>query len=144
MTLNEEVAKQNIEDIGVNLPGVVVESSYSVEDDELIITKGKAGVKIDTEKLLNEIKERLNDVNLKEEIIEIPVLNKEPESIDIDKIHEEIYTEAKDAYYTKNPFAVYPYPLQHFIIPVIFVLVLLCASLNELNLLITIEDFMSI
>ena len=63
MTLNEEVAKQNIEDIGVNLPGVVVESSYSVEDDELIITKGKAGVKIDTEKLLNEIKERLNDVN---------------------------------------------------------------------------------
>lgn len=101
MTLNEEVAKQNIEDIGVNLPGVVVESSYSVEDDELIITKGKAGVKIDTEKLLNEIKERLNDVNLKEEIIEIPVLNKEPESIDIDKIHEEIYTEAKDAYYTK-------------------------------------------
>ena len=108
MTLNEEVAKQNIEDIGVNLPGVVVESSYSVEDDELIITKGKAGVKIDTEKLLNEIKERLNDVNLKEEIIEIPVLNKEPESIDIDKIHEEIYTEAKDAYYTKNPFAVYP------------------------------------
>ena len=108
MTLNEEVAKQNIEDIGVNLPGVVVESSYSVEDDELIITKGKAGVKIDTEKLLDEIKERLNDVNLKEEIIEIPVLNKEPESIDIDKIHEEIYTEAKDAYYTKNPFAVYP------------------------------------
>ena len=108
MTLNEEVAKQNIEDIGVNLPGVVVESSYSVEDDELIITKGKAGVKIDTEKLLNEIKERLNDVNLKEKIIEIPVLNKEPESIDIDKIHEEIYTEAKDAYYTKNPFAVYP------------------------------------
>ena len=58
MTLNEEVAKQNIEDIGVNLPGVVVESSYSVEDDELIITKGKAGVKIDTEKY-NKIKSEL-------------------------------------------------------------------------------------
>ena len=43
MSLNEEVAKQTIEDINVNLPGVIIESSYSIEDDELIITKGKAG-----------------------------------------------------------------------------------------------------
>ena len=28
--------------------------------------------------------------------------------IDIDKIHNEIYKEAKDAYYTKNPFTIYP------------------------------------
>ena len=108
MTINEEVTKQNIEDIGVNLPGVVIESSYSVEDDELIITKGKEGIVIDTDKLLESIKNELKDINIKEQIIEIPVLNKEPEKIDIDKIHDEIYKEAKDAYYTKNPFAVYP------------------------------------
>mgnify|MGYP003376426950 FL=1 len=35
-------------------------------------------------------------------------MQKEPEPINIDKIHEEIYTEAKDAYYTKSPFTVYP------------------------------------
>ena len=40
--------------------------------------------------------------------MEIPVINKEPDPIDIDKIHSEIYTEAKDAYYTKDPFTVYP------------------------------------
>lgn len=108
MTINEEVTKQNIEDIGVNLPEVVIESSYSVEDDELIITKGKEGIVIDTDKLLESIKNELKDINIKEQIIEIPVLNKEPEKIDIDKIHDEIYKEAKDAYYTKNPFAVYP------------------------------------
>lgn len=108
MTLDEDVAKQTIEDIGVNLPGVIIESSYAVEEDELIITKGKAGVVIDTEELLNKVKNKLNDVNSSEDYIEIPVNQKEPEPIDIDKIHEEIYTEAKDAYYTKDPFTIYP------------------------------------
>lgn len=108
MSLNEEVTEQSINDIGVNLPGVVIESSYSVEDDELIITKGKAGISINTEKLLEKVKEKLNDINSKDDFIEIPVIQKEPEKIDIDKIHEEVYKEAKDAYYTKDPFAVYP------------------------------------
>ena len=108
LELNEEVTRQTIEGMNVNLPGVVIESSYSIEDDELIITKGKAGVMIDTENLLNKVKENLTDINIKENLIEIPVINKEPEAIDIDKIHEEVYKEAQDAYYTKDPFAVYP------------------------------------
>ena len=108
MTLNEEVTKQAIEDIGVNLPGVIIESSHDIEEDELIITRGKAGIVVNTEELLKEVKENLNDVNKKEYCIVIPVEHKEPEPIDIDKIHEEIYTETKDAYYTKDPFAIYP------------------------------------
>lgn len=108
MTLNEEVAKQTIDDIGVNLPGVIIESSYAIEEDELIITKGKAGVSINTSELLNEVKEKLNNINSSEDYIEIPVEQKEPEPIDIDKIHEEVYTEAQDAYYTKDPFTIYP------------------------------------
>lgn len=108
MTINEDVAKQTIEDIGVNLPGIVIESSYSIEDDELIITKGKEGIYIDTEGLLNKVKENLKDINENEDYIDIPVINKTPEEIDIDKIHKEVYKEAQDAYYTKEPFAVYP------------------------------------
>ncbi len=108
MTLNEDVTKQNINDIGVNLPGVIIESSHAIEEDELIITKGKTGVVIQTEQLLNLVKDKLNDINADENDITIPVEQKEPEPIDIDKIHEEIYTEAKDAYYTKDPFTVYP------------------------------------
>ena len=45
MTINEDVTKQTIEDMNISLPDVVIESSYSVEGNELIITKGKAGVK---------------------------------------------------------------------------------------------------
>lgn len=108
MTLNEEVTKQTIEDIGVSLPGIIIESSYAIEENELIITKGKTGIVIDTEELLNKVKDNLKNIDNKEEYIEIPVKEKEPEPIDIDKIHEEVYTEVQDAYYTKNPFTVYP------------------------------------
>lgn len=108
MSFNEEVTKQTINDISVNLPGVVVDSNYSIEEDELIITKGKAGIVIETDKLIEQVKERLNEVNSNENLIEIPVIQKEPEAIDIDKIHQEVYKEAKDAYYTKDPFVVYP------------------------------------
>lgn len=108
MTLNEDVTKQTIEDIGVNLPGIIIESSYSIENDELIITKGKEGICIDKDALLSKVKERLNEINANDDYIEIPVKNKIPDPIDIDKIHEEIYKEAQDAYYTKDPFTVYP------------------------------------
>lgn len=108
MSLNEDATKQIIDDISVNLPGAVIDSNYSIEDDELIITKGKAGIVVETDKLKEEVKKRLNTIDLNEEIIKIPVTEKEPELIDIDKIHEEIYKEAKDAYYTKDPFTVYP------------------------------------
>ena len=108
MSLNEEVTKQAIQDMEANLPGVVVESSYAIEEDELIITKGKEGISIETDKLLDLVKERLSNVNLNDEYIEIPVVNKKPQEIDIQKIHDEIYKEAQDAYYTKDPFTIYP------------------------------------
>lgn len=107
MTLNEQAAKQTIEDIGTNLPGVVIESSYYREDNNLIVTKGKEGIKIDTDTLLTKIKERLADKKITDEYVEIPVIQKSPEPIDLDKIHNEIYKEAKDAYYTKDPFTVF-------------------------------------
>ncbi len=108
MILNEDVAKQSINDLGVNLPGVLIESSYAVEEDQLIITKGKAGIVVKTEELLSQVKENLKDNTKQENNLLIPVEEKEPEPIDIEKIHQEVYKEAKDAYYTKEPFAIYP------------------------------------
>ena len=108
MTLNEEVTKQSIQDIGVNLPGIVIESSYYIEDDILTITRGKEGIAIDEESLLNKVKENLNDIHIQENDITIPVVHKIPEEINIDKIHEEVYKEVQDAYYTKDPFTIYP------------------------------------
>lgn len=108
MTLNDNITKQTIEDIGVNLPGILIDSSYAIEEDELIVTKGKEGIAINTEELCTLVKSNLNDIETKEKYLTIPVEQKKPEPIDLDKIHKEIYTEAKDAYYTKDPFTIYP------------------------------------
>lgn len=108
MTINEEVAKKTIEDIGTNIPNSVIEPDYYIEGDKLIITKGKEGLKIDSEKLTEIIKNNLEDINSNQEYIEIPVTNKIPEEIDIEKIHNEVYKEVQDAYYTKDPFTIHP------------------------------------
>ena len=109
MSINEDVAKQTINDINVNLPDGVIESSYSVDDDELTISKGKAGVVIDENAFLEIIKYELKNIDSNgDQTLEIPVVNKEPEAINIEKIHDEICKEPQDAYFTKNPFAVYP------------------------------------
>ena len=108
MTINEEETNKTIDSIGSNIPGAVVEPDYYREDDKLIITKGKEGLKIDNEKLIQKIKNNLKDINSKENYIEIPVITKNPEQIDIEKIHEEVYKEVQDAYYTKDPFTIHP------------------------------------
>lgn len=106
--INKDETKKTIESIGSNIPGAVVEPDYYIEEDKLIITKGKAGLKIDTDNLVEKIKENLKDINVNQEFIEIPVINKEPEQINIEKIHEEVYKEVQDAYYTKDPFTIHP------------------------------------
>lgn len=108
MTINEETTKQTIEDISSKIPNAVIEPDYYIENNKLIITKGKEGLKVDTEKLIEKLKENLDNINTNQEYIEIPVTNKKPEEIDIEKIHNEIYKEVQDAYYTKDPFTIHP------------------------------------
>ncbi len=108
MSLNEEAAKKTIEDIGTNLPGVVIDSAYFIEEGKLTITKGQAGIRINTNMLLDKLKENLDQIETTNEYINIPVTEQQPTSIDIDKIHSEVYKEVKDAYYTKDPFTIHP------------------------------------
>ncbi len=108
MTINEEITKQTISDIGANLPGIMIDSSYSIEEDELIITRGKEGIVISGDTLLEQVKEKLKNIHETENVIEIPVETKRPQEIDIEKIHNEIYKEPQNAYYTQEPFTVYP------------------------------------
>ena len=43
-----------------------------------------------------------------ETCIDIPVMNKKPDNIDIEKIHEEVYKEVQDAFFEKEPFKIIP------------------------------------
>ena len=108
LTINEEIANQIITDIGSKIPGVVIEPDYYIENEILFITRGKEGLKINTDELEEKIKINLDNIQSNQEYIEIPVFDKEPEEINIEKIYEEVHKEVQDAYYTKNPFTIHP------------------------------------
>ena len=108
-TFNQEQLEKALQDSSSKLPGAIKESSYYIEEDNLIITKGTPGISIDMEDTTNKIKEILNDItNTNNDYIELKVVDKTPKPIDIDAIYKEVHTEAKDAYYVKDPFQIFP------------------------------------
>lgn len=106
---NDKALTDYINSTQQNLPDNVKESGYSIDGTNLIISKGEKGVCIKQEELKKQIIEASTNVNNKSATIEIPVEEKEPNAIDLQKIHDEVYKEPQDAYYTQNPFAVYPH-----------------------------------
>lgn len=108
LSLDEEQLSKSLDEISAQLPDKVVESSYYVEGNSLILTTGKEGNVVDTSATMNSIKTALSDFSIINNPIEITVKSQSPASIDIEKIHNEIYKEPVDAYYTQNPFTIYP------------------------------------
>ena len=107
-THNDEVLTTFITGTQENLPDIVKQSSYSIEGSKLNIYKGEKGFAIQIEPLKTQIIETGIDFN-KERIIEMPVSEVQPEPIDLNRIRNEIYKEPKNAYYTQNPFTIYPH-----------------------------------
>lgn len=108
LKLDEEQLCKNLEDISTQLPDKVVESSYYVDGNNLVVTVGKEGNVVDIEATTNAIKSAISDFSCRDTAIEIIVKSKQPDPIDIEKIHTEIYKDPVDAYYTQEPFTIYP------------------------------------
>lgn len=103
----EESLNKKIDDISSKLPGAVVQNSYYIEDDELIIVKGKPGIAIKKDELKENILAKVKAVNKKYEITTIPTEEVEPDAINLEQIRNEIYKEPQDAYVSKNPTTVH-------------------------------------
>ena len=108
LNLDTEQLTQNLNEISTQLPDKVVESSYYIEDNNLIITNGKEGNVVDVDATIEAIKSAISNFSIINDPIEIVVKPQSPQAINIEQIHSEIYKEPKDAYYTQDPFAVYP------------------------------------
>lgn len=106
--INEEQLKTALNDISTKLPDAVIQSSYYIEDSNLILTKGKKGNVVNVEEMSNYIINEIKSLSLKDKTLEIITQEENPSELDIDAIHSEIYKEASNAYYTQNPYAVYP------------------------------------
>ena len=107
MQYNEEEFNKKIEDISSKLPGKVVQNSYYIEENELILVKGQEGLTIKSEELKSEIISQLKNITQRNSIITIPTETVKPEEIDLEKIRNEIYKEPENAYISQKPTTVH-------------------------------------
>lgn len=106
---SEETLNSLASEMETNFSDRLIEPTYYIENNNLIISKGKDGVVIDKSKLLSEITYYINNLHVNSPVINIPVQQKNAASVDLQKIHDEVYRAPKDAYYTTNPYAIYPH-----------------------------------
>ena len=106
-TLNQEKLDMLYNTIVSNMEGKVEEYSYSIEDDELIIAKGKDGKSVDRNDFDTKMKEVIGNFGKTNGTIHIKGAFKTADKIDIDKIYSEVHTEPKDAYIVEEPFQVF-------------------------------------
>lgn len=106
---SEEILDSLCSEMETNFSDRLIESNYYIENNNLIISKGKDGVVIDKNKLLSEIIYYINNLHINTPVIDIPVVQKSATVLDLQKIHDEVYRAPQDAYYTTNPYVVYPH-----------------------------------
>ena len=107
-SFNSDSFDDSISQMNSNFADGIVEPSYDISRNNLIIKSGKNGNIVDSDKIKSLFVDKLTVVPYNTDSIEVPVFSKEANKIDIDAIHSEIYKEAQDASYTTNPYVVYP------------------------------------
>lgn len=107
-SIDEEQLKASLSDISTKLPDTVIQSSYYIEGNSIILTKGRTGYVVNVDEMSKYIIDCVKNHNVNGNSLEIITEEQSPKALDIDAIHSEIYKEASDAYFTQNPYAVYP------------------------------------
>lgn len=106
--INKEELKNKLQDISSKLPDKIIESSYYIDGNNLIITKGSTGSVVNIEETANIIEENTHNLTLKNTSIELITEEQSPNEINLDTIYNEIHKQPVNAYFTQNPFSVYP------------------------------------
>lgn len=104
ISINEEVLLEFLEDISHKLPDTVIESSYYIEDDNLIIRSGSEGYIVNVDLMKLYIKNGISNLTFTNRSLKIETLLIEPATIDIYEIYANVYSEAINASYSNNPY----------------------------------------
>ncbi len=103
-TFNDEIVQSIYSTLDEDWEDKFINNSYYIEDDTLIIVRGTSGIVIDEEALQEAVEEliieKIQGIEVNE--IEIPVITKNPEEIDLEEIRNEIYKEAQNASYDEE------------------------------------------
>lgn len=108
ITFDKQLLTKNLEDISTQLPDTVVQSSYYIDGNELVITSGKEGNVVDIESTIEAIKNSISTFSALDTPIELAVKVKQPDEINVEQIYNEVRKDPVDAYYTKDPFEIHP------------------------------------
>lgn len=108
ISYNDDAFNSLIVDINTNLPDRFIESSYYIDGNNLILSKGKNGICVDSDALKTSILNSINNFNDNNLVITIPVIYKTTSPIDLNKVYNEIHRDAQNAYYTTEPCTIYP------------------------------------
>ncbi|MGE5472749.1 MAG: VanW family protein [Ignavibacteriales bacterium] len=92
---NEARFQQIIGKFSEKLNNKLEPNTYKVLENKIEINIGKKGQKIDEAKLRSQLMEKIQKLESGE--VEIPVVIEEPEDIDIDFLHKQVFSEVKDA-----------------------------------------------
>ena len=104
--LDQNKIDEKINEINSKLQNSMVESSYYIEGEKLIIKKGKDGVEVDKSAFKKELERTI--LEPQERKFEISTIDVKPKEINIEKIHEEIFKEMKNASIKEEPIEVIP------------------------------------
>lgn len=107
-TYNQEKLDLIIGNVANTIPHKYVDNSHYVDGKNLFIVKGESGVLVDEEDLKNSV---IQTILSKNSDLDVPLLHKEVPELDLEAIYKEVYTEPKDAYYTKanGKYTIYPH-----------------------------------
>ena len=117
----EGVAQQALEDLldqaEQAVCGDVTNAEYKIENDRLVMTKGKRGFSIDRELVKNQIYQQFQEKLLPDaffgeqsnEVIELSLTETAPDTPDFEAIRTELHVEPKDAEYDPKSFTVLPH-----------------------------------
>ncbi|MCI8273062.1 MAG: hypothetical protein HFJ55_03140 [Clostridia bacterium] len=100
---NSEKLDNIVENMSLELPDLVVEPTYYISNNELIITKGTEGNKLDKQATKEII---ISSIDKENSFIELPISNTKPTLPDLAKIHDDIYTEPQNASIKKEPYSI--------------------------------------
>ena len=109
---DKEKTHNKIKSLQSQIPNVVIEPAYDIDGATLIVSKGKDGLAINSDKLEKEIIDNIiarnhNEITENQEpyTIEVETYQKQADKIDMKKIGDAIYTEPVNAIYVKEPFS---------------------------------------
>lgn len=94
---NEKTVEDMISDLKLDQIDTHVEMSWEWQEDALFIHKGKAGITADVEKLKEEVDQLLAEGTYTAKI-QCPEIEIKPGAPDFEKLAEEVYVQAQDAY----------------------------------------------